>query len=322
MSRRLPEGILSDRDYAAWCDLADHLTAKRARPLTIENYGWCLVQLHDYLAAHHKGIDIVDCGHQQVNGYLGWLANYGGRPGTDGRPRPASPDTVDTRYRALRRCWRYWLDAGYVTDNIIRLVPAPARPDKLVPVVAAEVTKALLAACAGRLFDDRRDLALLRLALTPGGPRASELCGLLIDDIDMRGGVVLIHGKGGKDRLIALGPATRQALNRYLALRAARPDAKTTGRVFLGQRGPLTRSGLQQMLARRSAQIGLDKAINPHRLRHTIAAQCKAARMDPETAKLLFGWNTDAMYGRYGRSAAAALAVEHGRELAAELEAS
>lgn len=314
--RRLPEGILGDRDYAAWCDLADHLLAKRARPLTIENYGWALVQLHDYLAAHHKGIDITACTHQHINGYLGWLAARGGRNGA-----PASPDTVDTRYRALRRCWRYWLDAGYVAENIIRLVPAPRLPDKLVPVVQADATRALFAACSGKLPEDRRDLAMIRLALTPGGPRASELCGLVMDDIDMRAGVVLLHGKGGKDRVIAMGPATRQALNRYLAVRAARPDARTTNRVFLGQRGPLTRSGWKQLLIRRCREAGLAE-INPHRLRHTIAAQCKANKMDPETAKLLFGWSTDAMYGRYGRSAAAALAVEHGRELANLLEAS
>lgn len=327
MSRRLPEGELPDRELAAWIDLDGHLEAKGAARLTRDNYGWALVQLQDYLRAHHGGMSLLDITHTQVNGYLSWLREHGGRMDRKtGRPGRASADTVDTRYRALRRCWRYWLAAGYVAENIFRpedqggLVAVPVVPPKLVPVVEQDTAARLLSACEGREFDSRRDLALLRLALTPGGPRASELCGLRMSDVDLRGGVVLIHGKGGKDRLIAPGPATRQALARYLAARAGRPDAGTTDRVFLGQRGPLTRSGLQQMLARRSQQIGLTRAINPHRLRHTIAATCKANKMDQETAKLLFGWSTDVMYARYGRSAAAALAVQHGRELAARLE--
>lgn len=320
MSRRLPEGELSDRDYLAWSDLLGHLQGKGARLLTIENYGWCLVQLNDYLAACHGGMDILDCTPAQVNGYLSWLREHGGRNGG-----PGSDDTVDTRYRALRRFWRYWSHplVGLVPCNIMdpALVAAPIVAPKRVPVVEGGIVGALYKVCEGKEFDSRRDLAMLRLAMTPGGPRASELCGLRLADVNLRAGVVLVHGKGGKDRLIAPGPAARQALTRYLVARAARPDADTTDRVFLGLRGPLTRSGLQQMLVRRSRQIGLDKAINPHRLRHTIAAQCKAARLDPETAKLLFGWSTDAMYARYGASAAEAIAVEHGRELAARLEA-
>jgi hypothetical protein len=59
--------------------------------------------------------------------------------------------------------------------------------------------------------------------------------------------------------------------------------------------------------------------LNPHMLRHTIAHKCKEAKLDQGAAKLLFGWEGDAMYARYGRSAAAALAVSQGAELAARL---
>lgn len=316
MARRLPEdaGALDDRTYAAWCDLRAHLEAKRARPLTIDNYGWCLVQLADWSRGNADGRAPLDLDHKDLNGYLSWLDKHGGRDG-----RPGAPATVDTRYRALRRFYGYWLDAGYVEANPMRLVGAPAMPQRMTPVAESDDTAALIKACEGKDHDSRRDLAMIRLALSPGGPRASELCGITVADVDLRGGVVRIEGKGGKDRLVPMGPMARQAMTRYLAERARHKDAKTAAAVFLGKRGPITRSGLQKLLARRCREAGI-AVLHPHQLRHTIAARCKAERMDPETAKRLFGWSTDAMYGRYGAAAADALAVEHGREMAAALE--
>jgi len=310
MSRRQPAGIVDDRTMAAWRDLEDYLRAKQAKPLTIENYGWALVQLWQ----HGHGRCVLDFGHSDINRYLAWLGTEGGPNGN-----PASPATVDTRYRALRRFYSYWIEAGYVAQNPMRLVPRPRVPITLVPVIPEDAIASLINACQGGSHDQRRDLALIRLALSPGGPRASELANLTMDCPDLRGGVVLVHGKGGRDRLVPLGPQGRQALTRYLLSRGQHAVATSTARVFLGKRGPLTRSGLKQMLARRCGEAGI-AIIRPHQLRHTAAAQCKALKMDPETAKRLFGWTTDAMYARYGAAVADMLAVEHGREIAAILE--
>ena len=77
----------------------------------------------------------------------------------------------------------------------------------------------LLATCAGKTFADRRDMAIIRLLLDTGG-RLSEITMLNLDDLDLRRDLVLVRGKGDKQRAIPFGEKTGQALTRYLWVRA------------------------------------------------------------------------------------------------------
>jgi site-specific recombinase XerD len=303
--RALPADCLDSASFAAWSDLEDALRAKQARPLTIENYGWALVQLY-----RHAGKPLLALEHHDICGYLDWLG-----------AEQFSRSTIDTRYRALRRFYRYVCDpdVGYLAANPMRKIPAPQPDEKIIPVVSDDDVKALLRACAGPAHDERRDTAIIRLALTPGAPRAAELCGITLADLDLRAGVVLIRrGKWARDRLVPVGPLARQALNRYLAVRAQHKDAARP-ELFLGKYGPLTRSGVAQMLRRRCRQAGI-AGIHPHMLRHTSAIGFRRAGGHAADAKKLYGWKSDKMVERYGAAAAGALAVEHGLAAAEQME--
>jgi integrase/recombinase XerC len=76
----------------------------------------------------------------------------------------------------------------------------------------------LLKVCQSKTPRDLRDKALI-LCLLDSGLRASEITALRVGSVDMRTGLVTVHGKGGKQRQVRFGAKTRQAILRYLASR-------------------------------------------------------------------------------------------------------
>jgi integrase/recombinase XerC len=90
--------------------------------------------------------------------------------------------------------------------------------------VAEDGLRRLLATCAGRSFEDRRDTALI-LLLVDVGPRRAELMGLTVADVDFDLDVLLVLGKGRRERALPFGRRSAVALDRYLRIRARRRDA-------------------------------------------------------------------------------------------------
>jgi integrase/recombinase XerD len=134
------------------------------------------------------------------------------------------------------------------------------------------VTTLLAAPARQRTPRGLRDAAILAL-LYATGMRASEAVSLRVEDIDLgRGLVFRRHSDGEEDQLLPLGAAV-EPLRRYLdegrALLARNPDVPS---LFLNQRGKhLSRQGLWLVIKRWAAACGLEAAISPHTLRHTVA---------------------------------------------------
>ena len=84
--------------------------------------------------------------------------------------------------------------------------------------------------------------------------------------------------------------------------------------VWLGPRGPLTDSGLRQLLERRCAKAGI-RPINPHLFRHTFAHEAKRRGMADDALMSVAGWRSPQVLHRYGASAAAERARESHRKL-------
>jgi site-specific recombinase XerC len=138
-------------------------------------------------------------------------------------------------------------------------------------------------------------------------PRVGEMAGIRVEDVDLRSDEVTVTGKGNKTRKIPLGPKAAQAVERYIRARAKRANAEQSPMLWLStlRTGPgdhLTVSGIAQMLERRCAQAGIAK-IHPHQLRHTAAHVWADQEGSESDAMQLFGWASDAMPKRYGRSA-------------------
>jgi site-specific recombinase XerC len=192
-------------------------------------------------------------------------------------------------------------------------LPKPVVPETSPEILSMDQLKDLMAATAGKTFLDRRDNAIMRLFLEPGGARLSELTNLNVDGIDLGRDSVRVFGKGRKERAYPFGAKTGLALDRYLRARAGHPFGKLPD-LWLGKKGPLGKSGVQQMLRRRASECGIPR-LYPHMFRHTAAHEWLAAGGTEGDAVRLFGWSSPAMLQVYARSLADTRAADSARRM-------
>jgi len=311
-----PKDTLTGTARDAWSDYVRYHRERSHSQNTLDNIGYALTSLHAYLTGHGLAADVVTATRAMISDYLLAIIEAGG-----------AASTARSRHAILRAWYRFCVDEDYLTASPMLRVAAPSVPRKRTPVLPDGSLAALLAACrpparaaagARSRFDALRDEAIIRILCEPGTPRASELCALRLADVNMDTDRITIrHGKGDKFRVVPMSAATARVLSRYRRARAALPAAAGTDAMFIGKKGPMSRSGLLQMIKRRGRQAGIGNPF-PHQLRHTSAADFHQATGGNIAAMMsLYGWVTTAMAFEYGIDArdaqAQALAVELGR---------
>lgn len=227
--------------------------------------------------------------------------------------RGCAGNTVRTRYRGLRQLAN-WLFAEGETDTMV--MTGVAQPQAQVtppPILSEEETAAIVKACEGPRYIDRRDMAMLRLLMDTGA-RASEIVNLKMGDIDLREGVATVTGKGNRVRLVPFGPTTARMVDKYLRARRQHRLAGTTDRLWIGERGPMTYDGLADAMGERAKAAGV-VGFHPHRLRHTLAHRWMAAGGSETGLMDVAGWKSREMLDRYGASARAERALAEAKRL-------
>jgi integrase/recombinase XerC len=212
-----------------------------------------------------------------------------------------SPATVSGRYKSLKQFFRWLEDEGDLPVSPISKIKAPAVPEKPVPVIDPDGVERLLRACSGKDFYDRRDRAMISFMYDTGVRRA-ELLGLHLEHVNLPDGFAVVQGKGrggGRERAVPFGPKTTLDLDRYIRVRAKHPDAKRYTHLWIGNRGPIKKDGVWEMLRRRAAQAGLG-ALHPHQFRHTFAHEFLNAGGNEGDLMRLTGWKSRDMLNRYG----------------------
>ncbi|MDT4987846.1 MAG: integrase/recombinase XerD [Micromonosporaceae bacterium] len=291
----------------------DHLTVERGLAVnTLSSYRRDLRRYLEVLAA--AGVaDLASIGPREVAAHLATL-----REGDDEHP-PLSAASAARAASAVRGLHRFAVREGLVGHDPAREIKPPALPRRLPKALDVSQVERLLAAVAA----DRpasasaggpvggsaggsvgggplalRDQALLEF-LYATGARISEAVGAAVDDLDLDAGTVLLHGKGGRSRLVPVGRYARDAVGAYLVrgrpvLIAGGRGVKTGGAVFVNARGgALSRQSAWTILRRAAERAGLPvdgaHGVSPHTLRHSYATHLLDGGADIRVVQELLG---------------------------------
>lgn len=221
----------------------------------------------------------------------------------------SAPGTVRTRHLAVRRFSAWLIATGQLAGDPFVGIKGPAQRYPVVMPLTDDQLRALIATCAtpthrrDEPLHHRRDEAIIRLMMETG-IRAGELIALHTNDIDLPGGRITIRfGKGGRGRVVPVGPTTAHALEAYLTLRRNHCRAEEPT-LWLGARGTRFRyDGLGRAPRRRAKLAGIE-GFHPHKLRHTAAHRWLAKGGSESGLMAMAGWTRTDMLVRYTRATA------------------
>jgi integrase/recombinase XerD len=226
-----------------------------------------------------------------------------------------SPSSICRHLASLSTFFRFLVLEGRVSDNVAKLLIAPAIWDRLPMVLSPPAAEKLLEAPSSLTRLGRRDRAILE-TLYATGCRASEVVALRPVDLDLKKGTARCVGKGNKERQVPLGSHAIEALSVYLAkdrsvLVLAKPETET---LFVAKSGrPLSRIALWQIVKRHARLTGLHADVSPHTLRHSFATHLLARGADLRAVQEMLGHASIATTQIYTRVELSRLREVHSR---------
>ena len=235
-----------------------------------------------------RAVNTLSAYRRDLLAYSRWLSGVGltlltvGRDELDSfvqhrRSGGAAPSSVARQLAAIRMLHRFLAEEGRRVDDPTADVEGVRVPAGLPHPLSEAQVEQLLAAVVGADPMSLRDRALLEF-LYATGARISEACGLSLADLDHDNRVVLLFGKGAKERIVPFGRTASAAMDEWLALGRRHLEPARWARrgdqeaVFLNTRGArLTRQAAWAIVRKYGERIGLADQLSPHVLRHSCA---------------------------------------------------
>ena len=168
-------------------------------PRTVAAYRGDLVRLGEWLE-RQQGKDLVAADPAAITAHLRWLHG-----------REIGPRSVRRAMAAMHGFYRDLVEAGERRDDPVENLEAPRLFKRLPKVLSEDEVERLLAAPDVATPAGLRDKAMLEL-LYATGLRVSELVGLRLPQIDLKGGFLLAFGKGSKERVVPVGEEAERSL--------------------------------------------------------------------------------------------------------------
>ena len=280
--RKAPKPALTPGDQRLVETFSEMLAAERgAASNTLDSYGRDLGDCSRFLAG--RTTDLERAHAEDLRAYVAALAAAG-----------RSPRTAARRLSAIRQFYRFLFTEGLRADDPAAGLDAPRRGRSLPKLLAeAEVDLLLQAARQREGPEGARLLALIEL-LYATGLRVSELVRLPLDAVARDPKILIVRGKGGRERMVPLSEPARAAVAAFLPLReafvAAGPAASRWLFASRGASGHLTRHRVGQLLKDLARDAGIDPLrVSPHVLRHAFASHLLDHGADLRSVQKMLG---------------------------------
>ena len=265
-----------DGALAAYLVQLEHV--KRCSPHTVKSYAHDLSQLRAFLVGRAHAA-IADLNKLDVLALRGFLAE---------RHRADATTSVLRKLSAIRGFLKHAKREKRIQASPAALLDSPKRPQSLPKTVSVDEAFALCDASTSSQHTKEharlRDRAVIEL-LYGAGVRVSELCGLDVEDVDLKGKWLRVLGKGNKERMVPFHETCATAIRAWLDVRASGETA-----LFLGTRGQrLHDREVRRFLARYGLEVGARGRVHPHKLRHAFATHLLEGGADLRGIQELLG---------------------------------
>lgn len=198
--------------------------------------------------------------------------------------------TLARRLIAVRTWLKFCLAEKRIDENPALLVDPPPRLGRLPFFLSMDQVDQLLAQNPGDAPAALRDHAMIQLFYATG-MRVSEICSLMLHQLNLDGGYLRVIGKGDKERVIPIGQVALVTLQRHL--HEGRPHVEkmhSDDRVFLSRTGrPLTRQDGWRCIKKAAKRAGLKGKVTPHTLRHSFATHLLERGADLRAVQVMLG---------------------------------
>ena len=242
-------------------------TAETYRLSAGEFLSWCV----------EKKIKLYDVASRELTYYLVWKKTKGD-----------TELTIAKDISALRAFGSYLTRIGIWSENFALSLDRPKAARPLPRVLSVSQIESFLSSIDTSEPLGLRDAALFELIYSCG-LRASEAASLLMQNVHLNERIILVRGKGDKERIVPFGDAAKEKLSAYLS--GARPllvGKKTVAEVFVNYRGdPLSRKGLWKRFCGYEVKSGVHAKV--HTLRHSFATHLLAGGADLRSVQELLG---------------------------------
>ncbi len=270
---------------------------RNASPHTVRNYHSDLLQFRDHLKHGNPEakVDVTAVDALAIRGFLAHLFEHEKKKSSIGR-----------KLAAVRAFYKFLAKEGVLSANPAATVSTP-KLDKTLPRIMTEeemnnfLNRVAEAVQAGEPMM-RRDRAILEL-LYASGLRVSELAGLDLRSVNFGDSIVLVRGKGRKERIVPFGSKAKAALNDYLPVREKiLMDNRRTGQValFLNTKGArLTTRSVDRLLKKYVRSFGPNLRVSPHSMRHAFASHLLTEGADLRSIQEMLGHKSLATTQKY-----------------------
>ncbi len=271
----------------------DYLRHERnASAHTLDSYGRDLEEF--CLFIREQGLKLSSLDHIAVRRFLGRLHERG-----------LAKSSIGRKLAALRSFLDYAQENGWCRDNAAKIVATPKKERKMPTFLSEQEIESFLDLPSADDPLARRDRAILEL-LYATGMRVSEFVGLNEEDINLKEKLILVRGKGKKERIVPFGRKAAERLIAYLQVRpfffpkTSSAKEMPTKAVFLNKRGTrLTCRSVQRIVQKYLRRQALRRKVSPHSLRHSFASHLLSRGADVRAIQELLGHESLATTEKY-----------------------